>query len=181
MPGRLIIMSLIPFYLGQAPDQSGRLITELWSFTHDQLEEHHDFIQWLFPLEVPSPVNRHAPTLSTADIEAFRARPRLRDNLLRSLDLMLNFYGLEREAPLNPALAPEIVLAPNFQDRSDHWLAPGNHNHLRLTRILHCLELCGCHAEAAALLRRLELIADSHPRAVTAETLTYWRHAVAAE
>jgi hypothetical protein len=164
-------MSIISFYLGQTPDHAGRKITDIWAFSHDELEHHHDFIQWLFPLEVPSPVNPAAPTLTPEDRRQFGANAQLQTNLLKSLDLMLDFYGLEREGT-------HVRRSTDFPDRSENWINAGNHNHLRLTRIVHCLALCGRKVEAKALLACLLEIAKENPRAISARTVEFWRHAV---
>ena len=87
---------LLAFYRGAGPDAAGRTIDEIWAFDHRQLEMVHDFIQWLFPLPEPSRFNPDAPLLTAADMAAFRAAPALRARALRSLDLMLAFYGLAR-------------------------------------------------------------------------------------
>jgi hypothetical protein len=42
-----------------------------------------------------------------------------------------------------------------FLERSRNWLRPGNHNHLRLTRIMQSLWILGLRAEAKALQRCL--------------------------
>ena len=57
---------------------------------------------------------------------------------------MLSFYGFEWNGE-------RIVRAPSFAQRSSNWLRPGNHNHLRLTRILRSLYILG-EARAARVL-----------------------------
>src|SRR5262245_46327184 len=117
---------IIAFYEGTAPDSSGRRIEEIWSWNHRQLEMVHDFIQWLFPLPEPSRFNPDAPLLASADINAFRSNANLQNHVRKSLDVMLDFLGLMRtgtKIARGPAFTPDI-----------HWLAPANHNHLRLTR-----------------------------------------------
>jgi Opioid growth factor receptor (OGFr) conserved region len=49
-----------------------------------------------------------------------------------------------------PDDADRIVKAAAFPERSG-WLSPGNHNHLRLTRILRSLRLLGELRAAQAL------------------------------
>ncbi|MGN6368745.1 MAG: opioid growth factor receptor-related protein [Phycisphaerae bacterium] len=166
-------MSLISFYLNESPDSAGRRLADIWAFSLDELEYHHDFIQWLFPLDTPSPVNPDAPTLDANTIRLFRANPQLRANLLHSLDKMLYFYGLTRTDPT-------ITRVPNFPDRSPNWLRPNNHNHLRLTRILRSTHLLGLEKESAALLQCLLEIAADLPTAITPTTLRFWQSATKA-
>jgi hypothetical protein len=86
---------IIGFYSGIEPDRRGSYLHEIQHWADDQLEEVHDFIQWLFPLPEPSGFNAAAPILTGDSIRAFRARPELQENLLLSFLRMLSFYGLE--------------------------------------------------------------------------------------
>jgi len=81
---------------------------------------------------------------------------------------MLAFYGLGRDGH-------RIVRTPSFDARKANWLRPGNHNHLRLSRILRSLSLLGRSEDAAALLECLLSIAHDHPDRVTATTVGYWQ------
>lgn len=159
---------LLAFYDGTGVDAGGRTIDEIWAWDGRRLEMVHDFIQWLFPLRVPSRFNPSAPLLSDADCAAFRGSPDLQARALRSLDLMLAFYGLVRRDG-------EILRGDGFAARR-HWLEPLNHNHLRLTRILTFLRLVGLTREADALLACLLDIAAHEGRgAFSARTLQFWR------
>jgi hypothetical protein len=73
---------LTDFYRGTGTDAEGRTLAQLWAYSDEQLEDVHDFIQWLFPTPTPSRFNPHAPVLADADIAAFRSDPDLRANLL---------------------------------------------------------------------------------------------------
>ena len=55
---------LLAFYRHQAPDHRGRWLQEIWRMPPSWLEQHHDYIQWLFPLPELSPVNPQAPRLT---------------------------------------------------------------------------------------------------------------------
>ncbi len=166
---------LIEFYSGRAPDHAGRFLHEIQQWPDERLEAVHDFIQWLFPLREPSPVNPQAPVPDRATIEAFEAQPELRETLRTSFRRMLRFYGLKMLAgePLS------IRRAPNFSERSRNWLHPGNHNHLRITRILKSLTLLGLRPEAAALLKCLEEIYAEDPAKISAVSMQFWRGAIA--
>jgi hypothetical protein len=161
--------ALIAFYAGQRPDHRGRLLSEIQSWDFDQLEDVHDFIQWLFPLPEPSPVNPAAPTLDRTTIEEFRRRPDLQAALLTSFKTMLAFYGfkLAGETP------PQIERGPNFKERSANWLSPNNHNHLRITRILRALRLLGLEAYAQAFFAALDAVYKEMPSKITATTYAF--------
>jgi hypothetical protein len=167
-------LALLSFYRGDAPDWNGRRLEEIWSWTDQRLEAVHDYIQWMFPLSVRSGANPDAPILGPISIGAFAASDELRGRLERSLRVMLRFYGLEET---RTADALHVVRSGHFRDRARVWLSPGNHNHLRLTRIMTSLRVLGLAAQARALWECLSQIAADFPDRVTPATLEYWRAA----
>jgi hypothetical protein len=91
---------------------------------------------------------------------------------------MVSFYGLEARSGEQVT----VNRAPNLADKATIWLSPGNHNHLRITRILRCLSLLGLEAEADAFFDCLSEIYNdqqSNPvPAISDDTMRYWREAV---
>jgi len=86
---------------------------------------------------------------------------------------MLAFYGF--------ALGdgPRVVRAADFSAQAANWLNPGNHNFLRLTRILRALVLLGLGAEARALLAALEEVYRSGGAAAIGQrSRAFWQGAV---
>lgn len=164
-------MDLVKFYRGEAPDYQRRMLRGFWGWDDDLLEEAHDYIQVLFPLPDRSLFNAQAPLLDEATAAVFRTDPTIRANLLRSFRLMLRFYGLRLDEK-----TVEVVEAENFAARAREWLRWGDHNHLRITRILKCLTFCGLHDQAAAFLRRL--LALPGQDLISAASRQYWRDAV---
>jgi hypothetical protein len=170
------VSELLDFLRGRGPDGAGRTLAQLWAWEDEELERHHDFIQWMFPLPERSGANPAAPVLRPTELDSLREDGTIRANLRRSLDRMLAFYGFawnsERSA---------LALSPLFPQKAASWLSVGNHNFLRLTRILRCLALAGETAAAAALLAALEgLAARGHGRVIGARTLEFWRGAAKA-
>jgi hypothetical protein len=149
------------------------MLRDIWTWDHEKLEETHDYIQVLFPIPEPSAFNSRAPILSTDDVAAFRANAKIRENLLRSFQMMLNFYGLDYQE--NP---PLVRKASHFPVRARNWLVLGDHNHLRITRILKCLCICGLDVPARAFLACLLELRVQQPGEISDETLAYWRDAV---
>ena len=168
---------LIEFYSGQAPDHAGRFLHQIQEWPDERLEAVHDFIQWLFPLSEPSPVNPLAPVLGRETVRAFAAQPELRETLRRSFVRMLRFYGLEWK----PGPPPSVRLAANYRQRAANWLHPGNHNHPRITRILKSLALLGLMQEASSFLHCLETIYAEEPGKISAVSLRFWRAAIGPE
>jgi hypothetical protein len=163
--------SITDFYRGEAPDMRGRTLDEILDWDYETLEDAHDYIQTLFPL--PEPGVAAAPLLDDEVIAAFRADPALRANLRRSLERMLRFYGFR------PA-ADGIVRGEDFEQRAEDWLVIGDHNFLRITRILRCCTLLGLEAEARAFPAALEEVYSGHADTIGERTMAFWRGAAAA-
>jgi hypothetical protein len=161
---------ILAFYAGTAPDDRGRSLADVQSMTDEELERVHDYIQWLFPLRERSGANPWAPVLDEPTIAAFLERPELRDRLRQSFTRMLAFYGLsmtERGVQRNET----------FDARSKVWLSPGNHNHLRLTRMIRSLRTLGLEPEAQALFSCLQSIYEKNASRVTPTTFRFWKEA----
>ena len=161
---------LVAFYRDGTPDDCGRTLAEILTWSDDRLEEVHDYIQWLFPLPERSAANPTAPTLDAATIAVFHATPEMRKRLRQAFQRMLTFYGLRWTDSA-------VVRTPDFVDRARDWITPLNHNHLRLTRMLRSLRLLGLEAESVALYRALDVICREFPSRISPRTCDFWREA----
>ena len=85
--------ALLDFYRERGTDGAGRHLRDVWAFSDREMEWHHDFIQWLFPLTTRSQYNPDAPVLTAEEIAAFRADPELRERLRTSFVRFLRFLG----------------------------------------------------------------------------------------
>jgi hypothetical protein len=166
---------ILDFFYGRGKDHRGRSLDDLQDQTMDELERHHDYIQWLFPLPERSQFNPQAPTLTPEDIAAFRSNDALRMKMNTSFRIMMRFYGMDLMSMEKGLVVKEI---PTFEERSENWLTLNNHNHLRLTRILRSMTLLGCEAHADALLAGLERLYVTYGAVIGEETMRYWRDAV---
>ncbi len=171
-----LTQKIVPFYLGEQRDSQGRMIQEIWSWDLEELECIHDYIQWLFPLPERSAFNPDAPLVDDEVIQAFKGDPRLRQNLLRSLTVMLQFYGLERQE--NAAGKVVITQPGNYPNRQREWVQPFDHNYLRITRILKCLMVIGLEDEVQAFYECLKQIYRESSDQIGGETFQYWTNAV---
>jgi hypothetical protein len=142
----------LDFYLGIGTDDRGRYLKEILHWPDAQLEEVHDYIQWTFPLAERSGFNIHAPVLTPLEISEFRSNPKFRQNPKASFVRILGFYGLilSGRQPL------KVKRALYFEEASANWITLGNHNHLRITRILKSLLTLGLQEEAVAFYDCLE-------------------------
>jgi len=136
----------------------------MWDSSFKRLEDSHDYIQWLFPLNEPSAHNSNAPILTKEDIEEFRNSPRLRWALLTSVHIFVRFL--------------------HFTTRN--WVSSFDHNQLRITRMLKCLMLLGLEEYARVLLDEILLIVDCHgpddgkhsARQQMSRAIGFWKDAV---
>ncbi len=112
-------------------------LNKIRSFSEEQLEDEHSYIQLLFPNTEPSKVNKEAPILTPAMIHQVRNSSELQQEVEKSLDTMLGFWGLKRKGN-----AIEVI--PNSPRQHQKWcLDDNNHNHLRVSRVLYFLKDCG--------------------------------------
>lgn len=164
--------AIIEFYSGHGTDHRGRKLAEILKQDDDWLERTHDFVQWLFPIDRPSPVNPHAPTADAAVRERFASDPRLQMHLRLSFMRMLRFYGLQ-------ATPQGIVRADDWDRRKALWFVTDTHNNLRLSRIIRSLALLGMRREAGEMQRALEGLCSTEPDCgIGAESRRYWRAAL---
>jgi hypothetical protein len=166
---------IVAFYLGESPDSEGRRLDQIWGWNNRELEWTHDYIQWLFPLRERSQFNPGAPVLTIEAIDVFRKNEELRNRLTTSAQVMLKFYGLKSLVAADGSI--EVSRAPDFNERRHEWLTAGNHNFLRLTRILKSLQILGLSHLAQALFASLDRIYREKPQEIGARTFAYWESA----
>lgn len=152
---------IIDFYRGKKPPSCNHFMSEVWSYSFTQLEDSHDYIQWIFPLDEPSNFNPYAPVLTKEDIDEFKSDPLLLWRLLASVNMYMKFLS----------------------HQANIWVGEYDHNHLRITRMLKCLVIMGLHAEAVARLENIMLIIKAFkkfnpPGPDLSESIKFWYEAV---
>lgn len=133
-------------------------LTEDWD--DDKWEGCHNHVQWAFPTNIPSQFNPNAPLVTANTIRTFKRFP----TLLMMLDrLFLRFYDF-------------LV---NRANHKDTWLTPNNHNFLRITRVIQCMNMFGLRDNARTLYEWMsELYSDPmHAKIIGAITWKYWTDA----
>jgi hypothetical protein len=169
---------ILDFYRGELRHPSGVTIESIWGWSHDRLEHEHTYIQWLFPLRDPSRAVPGSPTITETEVREFNRDPALRDRVLRSFRLMLGFYGFTMGPAADAAGGVTIAPAPDSAVLSRSWLTPGNHNHLRITRILKSLCILGLRREAREWFAALQRVFVEHADTIGSVTYDFWRKAV---
>ena len=142
------------FLAGVERDSRGRLAVDVLGFSNDELEAVHDYIQWLFPLPTRSAAQPHSPVLTSAEIEAIRTDLRAVATLKAATERILRFYQDTR-----------------------FWLTSHDHNHLRITRILHSLRLLVGPEEAKAFYMAILSLNEEAGAPVNTRSMHYWAEA----
>ena len=107
-------------------DFKGRTIEDIWSFSDKEIEENHDFIQIVFPLNKHSQSVFHGYYLDSDQlVDELKENSQIRENILKSSKWFLSFLT-----------------------RNDHWTSRYDHNQLRITRVIECLRLLVGNDEA---------------------------------
>lgn len=180
----------------KAKDDEGRTLDDILAFSDYELESHHDFIQYLFPLPERSPINPYAPVINKATRDAFLQRPELRKEVFRSVVLMARFYGFEVNiSDFSPSETNSnsdstengtgdgkksifLLSSPStarWNRNSRLWRTRFSHNHLRITRIIRCLRVLGMEALAQGFHQML--LACDVKDAISARTKIFWERA----
>ena len=142
---------IVAFLEGEGTDTRGRTLFDVLGFDDAALERNHDFIQWLFPLPEPSGAVPDAPVLTGEDMQAIHDSVMAQCAMAAATDRMDRFYR-----------------------RTDHWLRPHDHNHLRITRIIRSLRLLRGDDEAEAFRAVILSMVEATRAPVSARSRGYW-------
>ena len=148
-------MDFLNFLSKEGNDFKGRTLESIWSFSDEDIERTHDFIQILFPLNKPSESAFHGYYLDSEDlIEQIRSNTIARENILKSSNWYLSF------------LTRNVWL----------WNRNYDHNQLRITRVIECLRLLISEDEADKFYNDvLKIIKDNNK--VNQTSLNFWKNA----
>jgi hypothetical protein len=147
---------LLKFLSGNGIDAHGRKILDIVGWDDERLELVHNYIQWVFPLDVDSKAHPGSPILNADDLEYIKMHDTLtiRPYMLLMLARMRVFY------------------------RNGQWLTPNNHNFLRITRIIKSLKLVGLDKEANEFFTEfLVPIYDENFDVIGDTTFKFWKNA----
>jgi len=161
---------LLPFYTGGKANVHGFTLEQILRFNDDEMERHHNFIQWIFPTSRVG-VDPQAPLLDRGLITAASSEPAFRKNMLRSFDKMLSYYGLERKGQ-------SVVKAANFTSRQKFWLINGKHNLKRMTRIITSMGDLGLKVEARSFAQCIIGIHEKGEISGLASSASFWKNAM---
>ena len=154
-PNQKTMSEIVLFLDNKGANHSGRTLCDVLNMRNEELEDQHDYIQWLFPLKEPSQFAVDSPTLNDSDIKQIKANPNIQANLRTGLETMTSFY-------IN----------------NHHWLCEHDHNHLRITRIIKSLILLVGIDEAEHFYDTIIDLVTHSKNKVSPENIKYWTDAL---
>jgi len=167
--------SYLKFLQNKTKNNDGYYLKDYWDMKNSELEYIHNYIQFMFPLYEPSSVKPYIPVLNKDEVQKILTNKGLyhdiKENIKKSLTIMLDFYGLKYEKD-------KIEKYDNFIERKKNWITPRNHNYLRITRILKCLMIFEMRDEAIAFYRMLLELKGEYPKEIDDISVDYWVEAV---
>jgi len=151
---RTLLVNYALNFLEGGEDLRGRTLDQILAMDDHWIEHKHDFIQWLFPLDVPSGSNKFAPILLIDEILAIAASEKAQLSLKKSVRRMKEFYT-----------------------SNDHWIRGYDHNHLRITRIIKSLKLLSTEKDANDFKEWLVYRLGDQRLSVSPKSLNFWNEA----
>ena len=162
------------FYLNKEPNPKGLYLKDIWNFSDWEFDNTHDFIQWMFPLELESKHSDLAPVVSKEDFSEMVNNPQIKENLLNSLYMAENVWGLDVHHKKMNRARPRTF--KSFDELN--WPTHYHHNYIRISRVIHCLRLFQLENEAKELLEYLEKnLYSSYEHLVGQEVFNSWQEA----
>lgn len=155
---------IINFLRGIGGDHLGRKLSDHINCSDNELEKCHDRIQWMFPLHEASNFAEVYPVVNPALVETALEFPEVQTHLLQSLRRMEKFFGL-----FDSGIGYDRV-------RVADWCNNGNHNLLRITRIIRSLRLFGLEFWAFEFYWQVRNIAENN--GIEQFTLSKWEQAM---
>lgn len=139
-------------FLSGSPNPDGLTVDWVTHATPEELERRHDWVQWAFPNDRPSDYIYDAPLVTKEE--------------------MKNLTDLQKTNLFSMAGHYLLTLA-----NTTAWRHPGNHNHLRITRVLKCFVMVGWMKEAHYIYEEF----SSGNSGANETTLCYWKDALGEE
>lgn len=145
-------MNFLNFLKNTETDFKGRYLENIWSYSFEEIENKHDFIQLLFPLDKPSQSVFHGHYLkSKKEILEIQADEFAKKNIIKSSQWFLDF----------------LVNSSNWRNKYDH-------NHLRISRIIQCLRLLISNKDADEFYTKILSLLEKK-NIINSDTLEFWR------
>ena len=147
-------MDLYKFLKNEERDFQYRFLEDIWNFSDDEIENYHNFIQLLFPLDKPSEaVDNNIYLRDTNQILKIKNDEIIKTNIIKSKYWFIAFL-----------------------ERNNEWKSYSNHNQLRITRIIECLRLLISDEEANSFYAKILSMLGNKTQ-INKITLEFWSNA----
>ena len=169
--GNYSLSYLSAFYNDKGLNAEQKYISDIHELLNDDdwAEENHRYIQWLFPLNEMSKYNLNAPVLTDTQIDYLKHSIEFQQNLNKSFWHMMRFYGFVEDTCYD-----NLLRLDNLNKAQNYWLKSHDHNQLRITRILNCLDLFD-RSDLADMFRFELKQAFIKYGKINPETIMYWK------
>lgn len=166
-------MDFIHFHLGLAPDARGRFRSDYLRFSVDDWHACHDAVQWAFPTRTQSKYIPYAPTVPEDFV--LGDYPAVQQSILELLQAFLKALNIYM-GPANDGIHfTKFQYVPSPIVRVPIWMIPNDHNHLRLTRIIECLDIFDLQSFKNDFAEFLVFdLAIKYPKAFSGSTVAFW-------
>ena len=142
------------FFLNKAPDQKGRMLSDIYKFSDNEIEATHDFIQIIFPLAEPSFWSSNKYFIETQqEIDSLSSDKNFKEVILQSAAWYISFLK-----------------------RNNHWKNVDNHNLKRITRMIKSVRLIVGDIEADKVKKEIISI-ENIEKLVGQKSINYWKNA----
>lgn len=149
-------MDYYKFFRNESKDDLGRYFARIQHMSKFELEVNHTYIQRAFPLQEVSVHDRRAKAITDEEIEAIKKDRIAMGNIIFMVSVMEDFFGLP------------------YTGKKPRFFKKGNHNYLRVTRILKFLKMMDMTEEYERFKSEIRTLCDSFPEEVTKENLLHW-------
>jgi hypothetical protein len=143
----------IEFYTNKRPSYPEgdylKIIHKKWFGKRKLLEENHSYIQWLFPTTEEPTNNTHAYPLSEYEINYMTKDADIQENIIKSYELMLDFYGMRIKNKETGELERNDEYQVNYNHLNKKTSA---HNFMRICRIIKSMNLLGLSEYTSQLI-----------------------------
>ncbi len=148
-------LHLVNYFEETGVDNRNRKICDIWLFSNDELEECHDYIQWVFPLYEKSMYNMNAPLLDRETVNHIKKCHVCQKSFNYSKAMMGKFYS-----------------------ENIHWMSISNHNLLRISRIIKSISILQNEEEAKRFHKLITSNCIKEKFEPSTETLQYWKKSI---
>ena len=147
-------MNFKSFLLNESCDYKGRMLSDIYKFSDNEIEANHDFIQIVFPLAEPSFWSSNKYFIeSEQQIDSLTSDKNVKEAILQSAYWYISFLK-----------------------RNNHWKNVNNHNLKRITRMIKSVRLIVGDIEADKVKKEITSIPNIE-KLVGQKSIKYWKNA----